>query len=296
MAIKRVAVVLNGKAGALLDQAGAAGMLETALADAGLDAVFIGQDAGTLPERVQQAAGSGVEAVVVAGGDGTVACAGHALAGGDIPLGILPFGTMNLLAKDLGLPIGDVAAGLRVVAAGSVRAIDVGEVSGHSFLCASMLGLPVQLGRTREETRGSAVQALSRMAPAVLAQLRRARRLGVRMTVDGKAASLRASSLTITVNAIDESCGRAFGRTDLAGGKLGVYVIRHLGIVEAARLLLRMALGRWRHDDALTEQHAATVDIVSRRPLQVMNDGELATIAPPLRYRIRPGALRVLVP
>ena len=49
------------------------------------------------------------------------------------------------------------------------------------------------------------------------------------------------SSLTITVNAIDETSGRAFGRTRLDGGKLGVYVIRRLGIVEALRLTLRMA-------------------------------------------------------
>ena len=74
MAIKRVAVVLNGKAGALLDQEEAGGMLERALADAGLEATFIPQDAGSLPERIQQAAESGADAVVVAGGAGTVAC------------------------------------------------------------------------------------------------------------------------------------------------------------------------------------------------------------------------------
>ena len=296
MAIKRVAVVLNGKAGALLDQDEAGGKLERALADAGLDATFIPQDAGSLPDRIKQAAESGADAVVVAGGDGTVACAGHALAGQDVPLGILPFGTMNLLAKDLGLPIGDTAAALQAVAAGQIRTIDVGEVNGHTFLCASMLGTPAQLGRTREETRGSSLRIVSEMAPAVLRLLQRARRLHVQLSLDGNPAHLRASSLTITVNGIDESCGRAFGRTRLDGGKLHLYVIERLGLTEAVRLVLRMALGRWRHDSAVGEHTATEMDIQARRPMQVMNDGELSAITPPLRYRLRPGALRVLVP
>ena len=99
-----------------------------------------------------------------------------------------------------------------MVAGSKVRTIDVGEVNGQTFLCASMLGLPARLGRTREETRGSAMQALSRMAPAMLQQLRRARRLRVRLVADGVPDAVRASSITVTVNAIDESSGRAFGR------------------------------------------------------------------------------------
>ena len=296
MTITHVAVVLNGKAGALLDQEEAGGMLERALAEAGLTATIIPQEAGTLPERIRQAAGSGAEAVVVAGGDGTVACAGQALAGTAVPLGILPFGTMNLLAKDLGLPIGDVAKALAVVADGSVRAIDVGDVNGHSFLCASMLGLPARLGRTREETRGSVLQLVTRMAPAAIRLLRLARRMRLALSLDGERMALRVASLTVTVNGIDETCGRAFGRTCLDGGTLGVYVIRRLGLREAVRLCMRMAVGRWRDDGAVAEHSAGAVDIHSRRNLQVMNDGELASLASPLRYRIRPGALRVLVP
>ena len=300
MTIKRVAVVLNGRSGALLDQKEAGGMLEKALADAGLEAHFIPADAGTLPERIKLAADSvatsGADAVVVAGGDGTVACAGHALAGSEVPLAILPYGTMNLLAKDLGLPIGNLEAALQAVAAGKVRAIDVGEVNGHTFLCASMLGLPARLGRTREETRGSGFKLISEMAPAAVKLLRRARRLRVVLRLDGRRTRVRASSLTITVNTIDESCGRTFGRTSLEGGTLGLYIIRRLGITEVLRLAVRMMLGRWRSDAAVAEHQAGEIDVESRRPLEVMNDGELSSIAPPLRYRVRPGALRVLVP
>ena len=296
MAIKRVSVVLNGKAGALLDQTDSHTMLEQALADARLQAEFVPQDAGTLPERVKLAVESGADAVIVAGGDGTVACAGHALAGSDVPLGILPYGTMNLLAKDLGLPIGDLPAALRAVAAGKVRAIDVGEVNGHSFLCASMLGMPTQLGRTREKTRGSSVRLWSRMATATLRLLRRAHRLRVRVRLDGAPLDVRATSLTVTVNPIDETCGRTFGRPVLDGSRLGVYLIQRFGFRDALRLVLRMALGRWRGDSSVVEHHAGAVDIEARQAVHAMNDGELTLLQPPLRYRLRPGALRVLVP
>lgn len=296
MTIRRVAVVLNGKAGALLDRPEMSDALEQGLHDAGLEAEFIPLDAGSLPDRVRMAAESGADAVIVAGGDGTVACAGQALAGREVPLGILPFGTMNLLARDLGLPIDDLAAALQAVSQGKVRAIDVGDVNGHTFLCASMLGLPVRLGKTREEARGGGARLWSKMAAVGLRLLRRGGRMRAQMRLDGKPMRLRASSLTISVNTVDESSGRSFGRTRLDGGQLGVYVIERLGLREALRLLLRMVLGRWRNDEAVRERTAKCVELETRKRLLVMNDGELVELAPPLRYEVRPGALKVLVP
>ena len=82
----------------------------------------------------------------------------------------------------------------------------------------------------------------------------------------------------------------------LDGGRLGVYVTRRFGLGDALRLAVRMALGGWRKDHAVTERHARAVDIESHRALHVMNDGELMLMQPPLQYRVRPGALRVLAP
>ncbi len=292
--IRRVAVVINGRAGALLEGEHQH-TLRDAFAAAGLEPVFIAPDAGTLPERMTKAAEAGADAVVVAGGDGTVACAALVMAGRELPLAILPFGTMNLLAKDLGLPTGDTAAAVALIGQGRVRSIDVGEVNGQVFLCASMLGLPARLGRTREQTRGKGLQAITRMARAVWRQVVRARRLRVTLMADGESLPLHASALTITVNPVDPASGRTFGRPVLDGGVLGIYVVGRLGARSLLGLALRLLLGR--RNTALHEQVAHAVDILGRdRALHVMNDGELAMLAPPLRYRLRPGALRVLVP
>jgi diacylglycerol kinase family enzyme len=82
----------------------------------------------------------GADCVVVAGGDGSVACAAAALAGSPVSLGLIPCGTMNLLAKDLRIDPADRAQALDVLAHGRTRAIDLGAVNGHVFTCASMLG------------------------------------------------------------------------------------------------------------------------------------------------------------
>lgn len=297
MTVRRVAVVLNGKAGALLEQPDAHAALETALAEAGLEAEFIPPDAGSLPDRVRMAADTGADAVLVAGGDGTVACAAQTLMGGTIPLGVLPFGTMNLLARDLGLPIGDLQRSMQAIAAGYTRRIDVGEVNGHAFLCASMLGLPVHLGRTREQTRGGGLRLWSRMARAAVKLVRRGRPLRVRLALDGRSRRVSTPSLTITVNPLDEANGRSFGRSVLDRGVLGVYMVRRMSLVDVVRLGVHLVRGRWQRDPAIMERHVKTVEIGSRaRAVHVMNDGELRMLSPPLRYTIQPRALHVLVP
>ena len=296
MTIHHVAVVLNGKAGALLQREGAQSELLSLLAGAGFQAEFIPNDE-PLPARIARAARSGADAVIVAGGDGTIACAAQALAGGPTPLGILPFGTMNLLARDLHLPIGDIAAAIRIMAEGRTRRIDVGDVNGHVFLCASMLGLPVRLGRTRERSRGGGLWLWFRMARAALRLLIRGAPVKGTLEVAGAVSRLHATTLTVTVNAVSEASGLEFSRPRLDGGALALYVLRPRGLTGFLSLAVRLAAGRWRHDQAVQEHEAPAATVGSRvRAIQVMNDGEISLIPPPLQYRVRPGALLVLAP
>lgn len=296
---RSVAVVLNGAAGALLDRPDAMEGLEAAFAEAGFSPHFVPHGTGTLPKRIAQAAALGAEAVIAAGGDGTIACAAQALAGTATPLGVLPFGTMNLLAKDLGIPVGDTAAALQVLAAGRVRAIDVAEVNGRVFLCASMLGLPARLGAYREAQRGarSPLLAWSRMGADFVRTIRSHRRMRAVLDIDGRRLRVRASSLSVTVNALDDRGGRMFARARLDGGTLVLYVIGHLTLCRILILAWRLLRGSWRQDPALRDYPGRQVVVTGRgRMAAVMNDGELMQLAWPLRYTIRPGALRVIAP
>ena len=294
-----VAVVFNGRAGALLDRSDAASEVAETFAAAGLDPTFIPNAAGTLPQRVLQAARTGAEFVVVAGGDGTIACAAQVLAGTDTPLGILPSGTMNLLAKDLGIPIGDMDAAIALLAHGKPRRIDVGEVGGRVFLCASMLGLPADLGRHREAQRagGPAWRRWVRFAGSVLRTAQRyvARRLLLEFP-DGAVAS-RAPSITVVVNRLDDSSGRLFARTRLDGGEFGVHLAQRPRLREIVPLALDLLRGDWHAGGVIEERRAPELTVrARRRAIRVMNDGEAMILPVPLRYRIRPAALSVIAP
>lgn len=300
--LRPVAVVVNGKAGAMLDQPGAAEAFANIFAEAGLKPHFIPPEAGPLPQRIRLARETGHAMVIVAGGDGTVACAAQTLVGGDVPLGILPFGTMNLLAKDLGIPVGDAAAAVRVLATGVERSIDVAEVNGQVFLCGSMLGIPTRLARFREAQRGRGLRARVGgwvlMARAGMRYLRRYLPRRLELRVDDETAVLRVPSLTVTSNLLDDTAGRLFARRRLDGGELGIYIVTRMTLGDVARLAVRFMRGAWRRDPVMIERRADHLEIRTRtrRRLRVMNDGEVMLMEAPLHYRIRPRALRVLAP
>lgn len=296
--LRRVAVVMKARAGALVAaQDDGGGALQALFARHGIAAQFIGNEAGTLPERIEAALAAQPEAVVVAGGDGTIACAAQVMHGRtEIPLGILPFGTVNLLAKDLNLPIGDAEAAIAALAEGKIRAIDVAEVNGQLFLCAAMLGLPTHLGRHREHTRGEKLKFLRRIPFATLRNILRPHPLRGELSVGGERIRIRASAATVAVNPMAEATGLRFARPKLDGGVLVFYEVRAGGVLGWAKFTARVLARRWRRDPGLREWSAPRMrlDRLGQTALHVMVDGEIRLLEPPLDFICHPAALRVL--
>ncbi|MDR6284692.1 diacylglycerol kinase family enzyme [Methylopila jiangsuensis] len=294
----KVALVVNRSAGALLGRSDAAEEIAGKLSASGFDVVDVFDGgSGDVVARMERARDSGAEAVVTAGGDGTVAAAAQLLAGTDIALAPLPFGTMNLLAKDLKLPL-DLDAAIAAMADGEVRAIDVGEVSGHVFLCNSMLGLPSRLAERREKGREH-MGALGwwRLVAAGLKGLYRYPPMRVGLDLGDGPVTLRSKAIVVANNAYDEGFGSVLTRSRLDGGELTLYATRRLSVWPLLRLSARMALGDWTRDADLETHQVPALTVTSRRRLlRVMNDGETMLLKPPLRYVIRPRALKVLAP
>lgn len=293
-AARRIALVLNHHAGAVLADGQAPRKLADALAASGAD--IVEPPDGDLPARMAEAARL-APIVVVAGGDGSVACAAAALAGGDTRLGIIPAGTMNLLARDLNLPVGDPEAAIRIILAGQARRIDVGEAAGNAFLCACMIGAPARLGRYREAARSlGAWRQWPRFARALLRVLTRGRTHHLRLTVDGVPHRIRTRALTITLGALSDATGHAFGRAALDTGTLTAYAVRQHGIADLARAFWRLARGQPR-DASLQVLHGASMELIGRSPaLHIMVDGEGMLLPAPVRFTVRPRALTVLAP
>ncbi|ONG45268.1 diacylglycerol kinase [Pseudoroseomonas deserti] len=295
----RATLLLNPRAGTLLDQPELPARLEAALRDAGFFLDVIGAEAGdTLPQRLDAALATKNPVLIVGGGDGTLRSAAARLVGRDIALGLLPLGTMNLLARDLGLPLDPVEAAHALGQAG-IRAIDLAEVNGEIFLCQSVVGLPNRLGLHRERIRGDGrLAARWRMAVAALRAFWRHPPLRLAWQLeDGPPRRAWTRALSVVSNEYADAPGRMFHRPRLDGGRLSLHVAQDFGVWWVLRLLLAMAAGRWRHRRGLITETAPALSILSRRRhLRVMNDGEALLLETPLRYRIHPGALRVLAP
>lgn len=295
----RVAVVLNSSAGSLLGRNEAEAEVARHLASAGLEAIHVPDHPDGLIARLDDAIAHGADAVVVGGGDGTIAAAAAKLMGSNTALGILPLGTMNMLAKDLGIPL-ELGQAAEALAHGAIRAIDVAEVNGQIYLCNSVIGSPSWLGRHRERHRGKA-SLRTRIAFAIAniraAWRHRPMRLLVELDGGRRAVRLWTRAIAVANNRYAEGFGLVMSRPRLDAGELTLYVARRYGLWWWARLLVGMFLGSWRGAKLVHERTAREVTIRSpRKALRVMSDGEAQVLASPLVYRIHPGALRVIVP
>jgi diacylglycerol kinase family enzyme len=294
----RVVVVLNTAAGSLIGADDAEAAIADAFAAQGAEVTFEPDGGRDLNDRMDAAVAHGADAVVVGGGDGTIACAVQRLAGTGVTLAVLPLGTANLFARDLGMPLDDIAAAVDAIAGGSVRDIDVGEVNGHVFVCNSMLGLASRLAKRRERFRGS-VRLRDWWAFLVSAWRGLVRYPALRLELEenGRKRVLRTRALTVVGGDFEEGFGRMFSRSSLDDGRLVLYVASSLTPWRAIVLGVRMMFGHWRAAADLDRFEADAFTIRSRRRfMRVMNDGETLLLAPPLAYRIRRGALKVIVP
>jgi diacylglycerol kinase family enzyme len=298
--VKPVSVIVNAGAGTGHDDERAA-ELRRKLADAGLDAELTLASGGEeLIAAARRACEGGARLVVAGGGDGSVnAVASQVVEAGrpGVKFGVLPMGTLNHFAKDLGIPTG-LDDAIRNLAMGVPVRVDVGEVNGRIFLNNSSLGLYPDIVRDREKQqrrlgRGKWPAALW----ASLAALRRYPFLSIRLEVEGTRLARRTPFVFIGNNAYTMQ-GLAIGvRERLDAGVLSLYVAQHptrFGLLRFAFDALRARLGQEPDFDVL-EAGGFEID-THRARLRVATDGEVTVMAPPLRYRSRRGALEVLVP
>lgn len=251
-----------------------------------------------LTEAFREAAGApGLDAVVAGGGDGTMSCAAGKLAGTGRPLGILPLGTLNHLARDVGIT-GTIEDAAAVIAAGNVKAIDVAEVNGQAFVNNSSVGLYPDMVRLREAQqerigRGKRLAMLF----ASFASLRHFRRHRLWISAPGLEAPVRTPLLFVGNNRYQVSLLSLGRRERLDEGELCLYAIRARSRAHLLWAGIRGVFGRLDQQRDFITAYVAEVEIGADRPLlNVSADGEAYVMETPLRYRIRPKALNLIVP
>jgi diacylglycerol kinase family enzyme len=216
--------------------------------------------------------------------------------GTDASLGVLPLGTLNHFAKDLGIPL-KLEDAIRTLFTGRAIAIDVGEVNGKIFLNNSSLGLYPRIVRQREVHQKHGLPKWFAMLRAIAYVARHHRALYLRLKIDDARAKIRKTPFIFIGNNRYELTGLNVGkRGALTGGRLWICRAPDVGGAGLLRLTLRALAGRLKDRDLeATEAQEAWIETHSAQT-HVSTDGEVQTIKGALHYRIRPQALKVIVP
>jgi diacylglycerol kinase family enzyme len=292
-----VSVIVNTGSGAGSD-AERLRQLERSLHAAGLSFRLVAvSDGEQIVQAARTAVKSGSRVVVAAGGDGTVSAVASQLADTDVVMGVLPIGTLNHFAKDAGIPV-DPEDALRVITQSNVMHLDCGEVNGRVFINNSSLGLYPDIVTDRESQRRREGRGKwHALFSASLRALRRFSVLTLQIEVDGQAYQRRSAFFFVGNNEYRMEGFNIGERESIAKGRLSLYLTRHTGRFGLFRLALRALLGRLRQSPDFEMVTVMSLTVRSRKHrLLVATDGEVQSMQPPLHYRIRPKALRVLVP
>lgn len=246
-------------------------------------------------ERLGDAVASkaGAPLVVVGGGDGTLGLAAGLLASAGSALGILPLGTRNHLARQLGLP-GDLAAAAKVIAAGRRTRIDLGRIGERTFVNNASLGLYGRLVRTRE---GLAAPKWLANLPAAWHVLRHLRVHPLRLEIEGESDRLETPLLFIGNGAYSLTGGKLGERETLSDGTLSFYAVAASTPWQLAVMGLRVLVGRADPERDFAALKLGRHATISGGPtLDVACDGEVERMVLPLELASLPGALEVIVP
>jgi diacylglycerol kinase family enzyme len=240
----KVIVLLNRAAGTAVSATAAEleAAVARALGGAGLDVDIRSLSHQELAIEAKAAAGSDAQLIVAGGGDGTVNTVATVLAGTGKSLGVLPLGTLNHFAKDLGLPL-DLEAAATVIAAGYTESIDVGRVNDSIFINNSSIGLYSRAVVMREAQRRRGWSKWLAMGLAMLRVFRRFPLLEVRLTADGAAIRRRTPLVFVGNNRYEFDLFTVGIRTCLCAGELGLYIANTQSRWGIVRLAIRGALG-----------------------------------------------------
>jgi diacylglycerol kinase (ATP) len=252
-----------------------------------------GDDGQHAREQLAKALETGVDTVAIVGGDGALHDVLPMLAGRDIPVGLLPAGTGNDTARSLGIPVKDPAAATTILLGGHTREIDLAETDTGEFVVTVMAsGFDSKVNeRANEMTwpRGN-----MRYNLAILAELREFEPLAFSITLDGETIE-REAMLVAVGNGPSFGGGlRICEGASMDDGLLDVVVINPVSKPKLLRVFPKLYRGTHVTLPEF-ERHRVREVTLSSPGIVAYGDGE--RLGPlPVRSRVRPAALRVLVP
>lgn len=231
--------------------------------------------------------------IVLCGGDGTIASGAFAVMESGLPMGIIPMGTANDLARTLGVPE-DLSEAAGLILAGSTRRIDLGSVNGHAFFNVASIGLSADLA---QGLRPELKKRFGRLGYAVAAGKVLFKARPFTATISEKGGTIAVKSFQIAVGN-----GRHYGggnvveaNAEIDDGHLDLYSLEFGNVLKMASMLRAFRSGRHGAWNEVRTARGIEFEIATRRPMPVNADGEIVT-STPAKFLVHPGAIRVFAP
>lgn len=225
--------------------------------------------------------------VVVGGGDGTLGTAAHAVSQGGQTMALLPLGTLNHLSLDLQIPA-DLDQAAAIAVHGATETIDLGEVNGVTFVNNASIGLYARMVRSRD---ARALPKWLATFPAAWTALKALKRRSIEVEADGRRRRI------VGNNHYAIGGAERGHRASLTDGKLSVYAVRERSAGGLLLFALRALIGRADPArDFIGIADLSELTVLGEGAIAVAHNGEVRTLSLPLRFRVRPAALRIKVP
>ncbi len=293
----KFAVIWNGSSGRNARDATAIEVAKTVFGPQTM-LYHIGADR-TVQACIQSALNDGATRIIAAGGDGTIMSVASALAGTDVPMGVLPLGTFNYFSRGLGISQ-DIRQAAETIKAGQIKRISVGSVNGQVFLNNASVGVyPAILkeretvyrrwGRWRVAAHWSVVRTFIRFRRPTTVSI---------MTEDGET-TLRTPLLFVARSSYQLRAFGLEGSDAISQDGFAVFVSRHSRRIDLFRMASKLMLGTMRDgvDFDLLRVRSLTVTTRRKRKRELVAfDGEKRRMPLPLRFEMMPDALSVIVP
>lgn len=234
-----------------------------------------------------------VDIVIVCGGDGTVSSAAVAVMESGLPMGILPMGTANDLARTLGIPM-DLPQAADVIAAGHLRKVDLGTVNGHAFFNVASIGLSTELAQSLDpQTK----KRWGRFGYAVAAGRVLTKARPFKANIAEKGGTIKVSTYQIAVGN-----GRHYGggnvveaTAEIDDGALDLYSLELSNVWKLALMMRSFRAGRHGAWNEVRTARCIEFDVDTEKPMPVNTDGEVVT-ATPAHFKVHPGAVSIFSP
>lgn len=247
-----------------------------------------------LRQVAEDAVARGADLLGMAGGDGSLAIVASVASRHGIPFVVVPAGTRNHFALDLGLDRADVPGALDAYEDGVDTPVDLAEINGRVFVNNASMGVYAKVVQS-EDYRDAKVQTAAAMLPDLLGP--QAKPLDLRYALASGEEAVPGQLLLVSNNPYDLAHLRGGGtREHLDGGVLGVVSLRVESAADAQKLAALEAAGQVRRFAGWHEWTASEFEVRSAAPVEIGVDGEALVLEPPLRFVIRPGAVTVRLP